>query len=249
MTTEERPTSGEPPASRDAAYWADPTARLHVGDAADGSDPTSVEGRRIAGPLQGFGKMWQKTYRISLEGSEASPQEVVAAWKQRFGEFWPDTSVFYAPMSGVEPGEVALITDRAPGGVKLSTGVFVLYADEVSFTFLTPEGHPFAGMITFSAERNEDGVTVAQVREIIRAQNPFVEMTMPFYTHRKQDKIWFHVLNSVAGHFDAEAEPEKDIVCVDKKRQWRHVGNVRYDAVLHALLRPFRRGNKPRDAD
>ena len=35
--------------------------------------------------------------------------------------------------------------------MKLSTGVMVLYADEESFTLMTPEGHMFAGWITFSA--------------------------------------------------------------------------------------------------
>ena len=38
-----------------------------------------------------------------------------------------------------------------PGGMKVKTGVMVLYADEESFTLMTPEGHMFAGWITFSA--------------------------------------------------------------------------------------------------
>lgn len=243
MATEDRP----PP--RDAGSWASPTTRLRAGEPAAGADAGTVDGRRIAGPLQGFGKMWQKTYRIRLEGTDATPEEVVAAWKADYGAFWPETSRFYAPMSGVQPGEVALITDTAPGGLPLSTGVFVLYVDEVSFTFLTPEGHPFAGMITFSADRDEDGVTCAQVRALIRAQNPFVEMTMALYTHRKEDRIWAHVLRSLADHVGAAGEVVQEVVCVDRKRQWRYVRNLRYDAVLHALLRPFRRTRGPSDSE
>ena len=34
--------------------------------------------------------------------------------------------------------------------MKLSTGVMVLYADDESFTLMTPQGHMFAGWITFS---------------------------------------------------------------------------------------------------
>ena len=34
-----------------------------------------------------------------------------------------------------------------PGKMKLSTGVMVLYADEESFTLMTPQGHMFAGWI------------------------------------------------------------------------------------------------------
>ena len=47
---------------------------------------------------------------------------------------------------------MALLDLAIGGGVKLSTGVFVLYADEESFTLMTPQGHMFAGWITFSAE-------------------------------------------------------------------------------------------------
>ena len=43
----------------------------------------------------------------------------------------------------------------APGGGPLiSTGVMVIFADDESFSFMTPQGHMFAGMITFSAERD-----------------------------------------------------------------------------------------------
>jgi hypothetical protein len=40
--------------------------------------------------------------------------------------------------------------------------VLVLYADDESFTLMTPEGHMLAGWITFSAERDGDG-TVVQI--------------------------------------------------------------------------------------
>ena len=55
--------------------------------------------------------------------------------------------------------------------MKLSTGVMVLYADEESFTLMTPQGHMFAGWITFSAAE-EDGATVAQAQVLMRAQRP-----------------------------------------------------------------------------
>ena len=46
---------------------------------------------------------------------------------------------------------MALLDVDLPGRVKLSTGVMVLYADDESFTLMTPQGHMFAGWITFSA--------------------------------------------------------------------------------------------------
>ena len=50
------------------------------------------------------------------------PTELIATWKQRFPEFWPDGNRFYAPLTGIEPGEVALLNMTLPGRMKLSTG-------------------------------------------------------------------------------------------------------------------------------
>jgi hypothetical protein len=66
---------------RDAAHWARYVETLK---APDGIVHRNVEGRRPVSPLQGFGKMWQKTYRVRLE--DASPSEVVATWRERFPE-------------------------------------------------------------------------------------------------------------------------------------------------------------------
>jgi hypothetical protein len=40
------------------------------------------------------------------------------------------------------------------------TGAFVLYADQGSFTLMTPQGHMFAGWTTFSAERAGEATIV-----------------------------------------------------------------------------------------
>jgi hypothetical protein len=39
-------------------------------------------------------------------------------------------------------------------------GVFVLQADQGSFTLMTPQGHMFAGWTTFSAERAGEATIV-----------------------------------------------------------------------------------------
>ena len=58
------------PEPRDAAYWAGGYAEtLKVAGVAEGATNINVEGRRAVGPLQGFGKLWQKTYRVSLVGA------------------------------------------------------------------------------------------------------------------------------------------------------------------------------------
>jgi hypothetical protein len=62
----------------------------------------------------------------------------------------PPGNQFLGPLTGIAPGEVAVLTLKVPVGVTLSTGVLVIYADEESFTFMTPAGHGYAGFITFS---------------------------------------------------------------------------------------------------
>jgi hypothetical protein len=232
------PTSRPGPAE---GQWAEPIRAFHVADDGSGGDARSVEGRQLIGPLQGFGKLWQKTYRVRLEGATAPPTEVIRAWKSDFGAFWPTSNRFHAPLAGITPGEVALISGKMPGGLTLSTGVYVIYSDEESFSYMNPEGHPWAGMITFSAEQR-DGVTVAQVQLFIRAYDPLTEISMPMFGNRIEDRMWIHTLRAIAAHFGVvDAEVSKQIVLVDKKRQWRYFGNWRTSSALYAATRPFRR--------
>jgi hypothetical protein len=228
------------PQARHEGQWAQPIRALHVDGDGAGGDLRAVEGRRLVGPLQGFGKLWQKTYRVRLEGATATPTEIIGAWKADFGSFWPSGTRFHAPLAGITPGEVALISGKGPGGVTLSTGVYVIYSDEVSFSYMNPEGHPWAGMITFSAE--EDGATVAQVQLLIRAYDPLVEIGMALGGHRMEDGIWTHTLRAVAAYAGVpDAEVTKKIVCVDRRRQWHRFGNWRKSSALYPALRPFRR--------
>ena len=50
------------PEPRHAAYSAEYAETLKVDGVAEGATNINVEGRRAVGPLQGFGKLWQKTY-------------------------------------------------------------------------------------------------------------------------------------------------------------------------------------------
>ena len=154
-----------PNAPRDASHWAAKVDRLRV-EAREGVRGSNVAGKRLTGPVQGFGKMWQKTYSVDV-GPGIPPEDAIAIWKAHFPEFWPDGNRFAGALTGISPGDVALLDIAVGGGVKLSTGVFVLYADAESFTFATPEGHQFAAWITFSAERSGDA-TVVQTQVLLR---------------------------------------------------------------------------------
>jgi hypothetical protein len=187
--------------------------------------------------------MWQKTYRISFGDAALAPNEVISVWKEHFAEFWPTKSRFFAPLAGIAPGEVAALDLGMPGRLKLSTGVLVLFADEESFTLMTPQGHMFAGWITFSAFV-EDGGTIAQAQVLMRASDPLYEMGMIFGGHRQEDKHWVHTLRSLGQRFGVDSEVEVGRVCVDRRREWSRCGNVWQNAgirsALHMLGAPFR---------
>ncbi len=226
-------------AARDATHWAKKVSRLDVGQVPAGAVGINVSGKRLAGPIQGFGKMWQKTYQVRLPGDQVTPTDLIATWKQRFPEFWPEGNRFYAPLTGIEPGEVALIGMTLPGRMKLSTGVMVLYADDESFTLMTPQGHMFAGWITFSATERL-GETVAQAQVLMRASDPVFELGLTLGGHRQEDKFWNHTLRELAKHVgSADAEVSTQVVCVDRKRQWSRWTNVWHSSAIRSTLYTF----------
>jgi hypothetical protein len=224
--------------------WAKPVDKLTVATVPDGA-PNLVEGKRLVGPVQGFGKLWQKTYRVRLTGVETTPAAVIAAWREGFPSFWPKGNDFYPPLTGLEPGEVALLSAAGPGGMKFKTGVLVLYSDDVSFTLMTPEGHMFAGWITFSAAE-EDGATVAQAQVLMRAQDPLGELGLSLGGHGKENTFWEQTLANLGASLGAEAaEISTQVVCVDRKRQWSRAKNVRHSVAIRSTLHMMKPG-KPR---
>jgi len=237
---------------RDDQNWAANVQRLTV-EKRDGVRGTNVSGRRLTGPIQGFGKMWQKTYTTNL-GRDITPEHAISEWREHFGDFWPKGNRFAAGLAGLKPGDVALIDMAlAPGAPRLSTGVMVLYSDEQSFTFMTPQGHMFAGWITFSAERTASGTTNLQAQVLLRANDPIYEVALTLGGHRKENKFWEHTLTAVARHLGVtDPVVEKHILCVDSSRQWRHWTNVWHNSAIRSVfqsigrlallpLAPFRR--------
>ena len=65
-------------------------------------------------PVQGFGKMWQKTMRVELGRAEVSPAEVISTWKAEFQRFWPERNWFYAPRRASPPARWPCSTWACP---------------------------------------------------------------------------------------------------------------------------------------
>lgn len=229
-------TATRPASPIDTDAWARPVDRLTT--TATGASIDTVTGKRVAGPVQGFGQMWQKTFSVRLDGADISPESLIAHWKQNFGSFWPKGARFYEPLSGIKPGEVALLeVPPVPGSpVRMSTGVMIIYADAEAFTFMTPQGHPLAAWDTFSAFRDGD-VTVAQAQALERTADPLTELAYFFGANRYNDRFWEETLVNLARSVGvAEPTVSTENVCVDRRRQWRYVGNVRYSPAVSMAI-------------
>ena len=189
----------------DKDNWAPAIRRMATDGAA--TLPSTLEGRELAGPLQGFGRMFQKTYRVRIPGH--APEDVISFWKEHFGELWPRDQRFRSPAEGLRLGEIGVI-DGSHGPVRMETGVYVMYVDDRSFSFINPLGHPWSGWITFSAYDEE--VTVAQVSLLIRASDPIYDLGFTFLGGgRHEDEMWLHVLRGLAArHHVDEADHHND---------------------------------------
>jgi hypothetical protein len=243
MTTQPTPPP-EPEEEPHVASWALPVSKLKAEDVPAQAINLNVDGRRLTGPIKGFGQMWQKTYKVRLPGVTLTPHEIVTAWKKDFGSFWPKFNRFYGSVIGIAPGEVAVLNLAGPGGITgpggtplLSTGVMVIYSDDVSFSFMTPEGHIFAGMITFSAHQDE-GSPVAQIQVLIRAMDPLYELGCRFgVVHKTEDLQWHSTLANLAAHLGVrDPKVEQKNTLVDPRVQWSEAKNLWHNAGIRTGL-------------
>ncbi len=222
---------------RQEGTWAKPVKKLAVEGVPAEAMNLNVAGRQLTGPLRGFGQLWQKTYRIRLSGSDDSPEDVIESWKKNFPNYWPGHNRFYGSLTGIKPGDVAVLNLASPGGMTLSTGVMVIYADDESFSFMTPQGHMFAAMITFSAYEDE-GATVAQVQALLRASDPLYETGVRIgYVHKQEDQFWHGTLQNLAkNHGVNAAQVTQTTTCVDNKVQWSEAKNIWHNAAIRSTL-------------
>jgi hypothetical protein len=225
-----------PKETKKEGTWAKPVDRLQVGALPNKAMNLNVSGRRLTGPLRGFGQMWQKTYRIRLSGADVTPQALIKTWKEKFPTFWPEGNKFYGSLTGIQPGDVAVLNLAAPAHMPLSTGVMVIYADDESFTFMTPQGHIFAAFITFSAFE-EEGVTIAQVQALIRASDPVYEIGCRIgIVHKREDAFWHGTLHNLANYFGVTGIVQQTVTRVDNKVQWAEAKNIWHNAAVRSAL-------------
>ncbi len=167
--------------------------------------------------------------RFSVFASAIPPyhlKQAIEVLKENFPSFQPSLNRFYPSPGGIQAGEIVLIDSSTPGG-PVSTGVMILYADERSFTFNTPQGHPECGFVSFSAHEESEG-TLVQIFGLARASDPVYEAAFRLVGSRIQTRIWTHVLTSLALYFGVPVDITLDQECVDTRLRWSQIGNVYY---------------------
>jgi hypothetical protein len=93
---------------------------------------------------------------------------------------------------------------------------------------MTPEGHALSAWITFSAHRDGD-VTVAQAQALERTADPIVELGYVLGGNRSNDRFWEQTLANLARSVGISEPAVSTVkVCVDRRRQWRQVRNLRF---------------------
>jgi pyruvate/2-oxoglutarate dehydrogenase complex dihydrolipoamide dehydrogenase (E3) component/anti-anti-sigma regulatory factor len=229
-TFESRP----PDALVNVSNWAKPVSELLVPPMPQEARNLNVNGRRAVGPVNGFGPLWQKVFCLVIPQSPATPETAIAMLKENFPRYQPSFNRFYASQRGISAGEIVLIDSSTPGG-PVSTGVMVLYSDERSFTFNTPQGHPECGFVSFSSQEQEGGIVV-QIVGLARAGDPLYETAFRFLGSKIQTRIWKHVLTSLALDLGVQPMISAHQECIDRTIRWREMKNFYYNAQLRTLV-------------
>ena len=220
--------------------WARSFPHLSIRDIPAEAMNINVDGRHTTSPVRGFGRLWDKRYRLHLHDSKIDPSQIISLWRSEFPRFWPPGNRFFpSGNASIAPGTAAVLNLALPGGLVLATGLVVIYADERSFSFITIQGHILAGWITFSSFRHNDS-TFVQVNPLFRASDPLMELGMRLGAAKQEDRFWHATLRNLARRLGARGELSQQDVLVDPRVRWNECKNLRYSAALRSsLYMPF----------
>jgi hypothetical protein len=196
----------------------------------------NVDGRRTSNPVEGFGRLWEKRYRLCLHDTDLDPRQIVSLWRSEFPDFWPKGNyLFPSGNASIAPGTTALLNLTLPGGLVLATGLMVIYADDTSFSFMTAQGHILSGWITFRCFR-KNGSTFIEVHPLFRASDTLMELGFRFGAAAQEDQFWHETLGNLARRLGTHGEVAQQNILVDPNIQWNRFANIRYSAAIRSTL-------------
>jgi anti-anti-sigma factor len=216
--------------------WARSVERLSIRDIPAEAMNINVDGRETTSPITGFGRLWDKKYRLRIHDTALDPQQIISLWRSEFPRFWPSGNRFFpSGKASIVPGTAAVLNLALPGGLVLATGLMVIYADETSFSFMTIQGHILSGWITFSSFRHNDA-TLIQVNPIFRAGDPLMELSMRLGAAKQEDQFWHATLGNLAQRLDVQGELSQQDVLIDPRVRWPAFKNLWYSAAIRSSL-------------
>ena len=219
--------------------WIDPRTGLAARPFSILPCVLNIRNGKISRTDHGFGQFWHKRYQIKLTGVQATPEEVVQIWRKDFPSFWPHGNLFYAPLAGIEDGQVALLKLAIPGGRRpfLATGVIIENVTPTTFTYTAIAGHPIAGSMSFCAFM-QDGITIARADACLRASDPLFEVAIRL-TGKKEDRFWQLTLENLARAFGTEGLYSFEAKCLDRHLHWKKFGNLLDNAAIRSMVYNF----------
>jgi anti-anti-sigma factor len=216
--------------------WARSVDHMSIKDVPGESMNINVHGRRTTSPVKGFGRLWDKKYRLRLNDTDMDPRQIVSLWKSAFPEFWPKGNrLFSSEKTPIAPGTKAVLNLSLPGGLTLATGIMVMYVDDTSFSFMTVEGHMLSGWITFSSF-HEDGATIIQVHPLFRPSDPLMELAFRLGASKQEDRFWHKTLNNLARRLGSHGRIEQHSTLIDGRVNWSEKGNLWKNAGVRSSL-------------
>ncbi len=222
------------------AGWAKSAARLFLSAIPPGAMNINVHGRQTSSPVNGFGQLWEKRYRLRLHTTDLEPRQIISLWRSEFAAFWPKGNhLFTSEKASIAPGTTALLNLALPGGLVLATGLTVIHADDTSFSFMTACGHIISGWITFSCFRKNDD-TFIQVHPLFRASDPLMELGFRLGAAAQEDWFWHETLGNLARRLGTHGAVAQQNALIDPDIQWHRFANLRYSAAIRSsLYMPF----------
>jgi NADH dehydrogenase len=145
-------------------------------------------------PETGVGSLERKRFWADFSGTTMSPQELMTLFKTRINEVMPiDFSAEPDAPRHVEEG--ATLSARLPGRGNIQVRVQECEPDRV--TFSTIEGHPLAGIVTFSA-RQAGPLLRFTVETLSRPANTVDWVAISLAGRWLQDLTWQNVVGNMA---------------------------------------------------
>jgi hypothetical protein len=79
-------------------------------------------------------------------------------------------------------------------------------------------------------------MTVAQIQSLARANDPIYEIGFRIVGSTQQERIWTHVLKSLAAYFGVNEPVTLEKTLLDTRLQWSQAKNVWYNAGARSMV-------------